>query len=668
MNNDKINSIIAFFWERSLKIFFYSYDLSEKKGDIVGESSKSLSENWDKMEELFDEALSDIENSSGITANSLVYVLSSSYIDENDGLIKKTYVDIFKSVSKKLGLKPLGYISIKEVLQRIIKDDSEYISSQSLVVEVDATSISLYTPVKEDIKFLGRTFRTDSIKDDIVSILSTIGITTLVSSIYICSEDENNSYIESIFSAKWPTQIFVQIPKVIEINPDKLYEGMNNLIATNLEHSLDKPKIIKPIVTKTGFMINQDVSLYKDNKDLFSNKKRFTLKAPPFLNVFKKMNLNFRTPKIAVLISIISIFVFIFSIFLLLFFIHKATFVIKYKAKDIKTSVTLYVSTASKDKNNVKIIEGDKIVKVSGSLKTTGTQDRGEKAKGTITIYNWENQPINFTKGEKVILTNSNLVYELDSDTQVPSAKEVALGTKETGKSKVGVTASKIGSEYNVEKDLKGSIGGKSLDIVFVTTDTRFTGGTKKTIATISKDDLIRMDIQATESALIEFKKQEKDKGKNNLFYIYDAFKTDIISSTPSGEVGLEASDLSYKAEVKIIYSALSINDLKSSLVQSLGVKLNSSEIIDDKTIAYTIKEFNPSKQSINVSVEAKTKLSYDSKKIKDLVIGKDYLKSKNEIIKLLPVKEVDVSIDPSFIPVLSKRVPFFIKNINIVE
>lgn len=116
----------------------------------------------------------------------------------------------------------------------------------------------------------------------------------------------------------------------------------------------------------------------------------------------------------------------------------------------------------------------------------TGKKETGEKAKGSVTLYNKTDSPHTFTKGTTVIGPN-NLEFNLVDDVKVASTSSFSTSFSSTD---AKVEADNFGKEYNLPSASNFQVKGQSTSDYFAKNNSAFSGGTKKEITVVSSDDI----------------------------------------------------------------------------------------------------------------------------------------------------------------------------------
>lgn len=159
-------------------------------------------------------------------------------------------------------------------------------------------------------------------------------------------------------------------------------------------------------------------------------------------------------------------------------------------------SITLTTDGESSFEDKTLRIEAvNETVEGEQSQETTGQKDTGEKATGSITIFNKSENPKQIEKGTTITSSN-NLEFVLNDSVNVASTSSFATSFSSA---QAKVTASNFGKEYNLPSQTNFTIKGIPTSTVFGRNDGAFSGGTKEEIQIVSKKDLQGLEESVTE-------------------------------------------------------------------------------------------------------------------------------------------------------------------------
>ncbi|HSA84142.1 MAG TPA: baseplate J/gp47 family protein, partial [Patescibacteria group bacterium] len=225
---------------------------------------------------------------------------------------------------------------------------------------------------------------------------------------------------------------------------------------------------------------------------------------------------------------------------------------------------------------------------VDGSLSipTTGKKDVGEKAKGTVTIYNNADKSITLDAGSSIKSSNG-LTFILDKSVSVASASgDIFSGTK-PGTANVAVTAQDIGTEGNLPSGTKFSIG--STSTLAAKNDSAFSGGTKKQIQVVSKNDIAKLRTElpkSLEEKATEAITQQAGSEETILPFIN---VVQISKENFDNDVDDEAKTVKLTATVSFVSLAYNNDDLNKYAASLFRDKY--SQDINEETIKTLIEE-----------------------------------------------------------------------------
>lgn len=211
----------------------------------------------------------------------------------------------------------------------------------------------------------------------------------------------------------------------------------------------------------------------------------------------------------------------------------------------------------------------------SGTKKTsaTGTKPVGTKAAGAATIYNKTISAKTFPAGTKISTGSAQSAFQftVDSAVTVP-AKTVDLGTgAETyGQANVSVTATQIGTEYNLGSGTIFSLVGTPDSDAYSRNSASFTGGSKRDVQVVAQTDLDKL--------LTDLTNELKDKAKADLTsqagseaQVNDqAIKVTVASKSYDHKVGEEAGDVTLTLSISATATVYNGQNLKELLIKTL--------------------------------------------------------------------------------------------------
>lgn len=290
----------------------------------------------------------------------------------------------------------------------------------------------------------------------------------------------------------------------------------------------------------------------------------------------------------------------------------------------------------------------------------TGKKDVGDKAKGTVTLYNNNTDPVSLSSGTK-IKSENGLEFILDKDVLVSSASgDVFTGTK-PGTTSIAVSASDIGANYNLPSGTKfsfasnKSLAGKN--------DSAFSGGSKKSVTVVSKDDLAKLKIdlikELEDKAGTELEKQSQQ----------DEVILPIILSTNVEKVkydknaGDEAKTVKLNAGISFTGLSYKKMDVKDFAKEILQKKYSQDMTFDENSLDISVKEpkeKNSKEITGTLAINALLMPKIDNKDIAKQLSGKSQKEAESILSRIPQLERSEIIFRPniSFISKFLPRLP----------
>ena len=321
------------------------------------------------------------------------------------------------------------------------------------------------------------------------------------------------------------------------------------------------------------------------------------------------------------------------------------------------------------------IISGD-FVTVSkdtqASTPATGKKDVGDKAKGTVTIFNLSKNTKTLSAGTEISLTN-DLKFVLDNSVTVASASSSTdsnfnVITKPSTVS-VNITADQLGKESNLPSGTKFSVSSFDTSDLIAKNDNPFSGGTKKQVTVVSKDDVSKLTSDLT--------KTQEQSARNDLLKnlpsdknLLPAFIDETVSKKVlDTNIGDEAATVTLKGEVTYEGLSFSKNELVNLAKSVLANKIPNAPAINYDNIKVdvtNIKVKNDKEINANLSIKALLLPKIETNKILSQIKGISYKEAENKFLSISQVSDVTISSSPN-IPFFPKNLPRNAGNITIV-
>lgn len=627
--------------------------------ELVDREKFNYTNSWENLTNDVDEALYKLEKNLDLEIKKTIIFVYSHLVDGKVGDIKQVYLQKIKHLIKALDLKPMGYIECFEAMSFYLQKE-DHSALTAMLIEIDKTQVGIFAYKGGKLESKNILGRTGDIIADLTEGFEEIKKKTILPARIILYDSGNlDDTATKILSHRWTSGFFVQIPKVDILSEDEVINGLMEIFSEQINNETPVKKETVEVESKEnfGFLINDDIgekAAPEENKvlsgpswkDKFSG---FTQKLPALFTLKNKG--KFKIDFSGKIFMIIGILIIATGLFVNEYFFHQA-------------QLTVYLPTQTLEKN-VKLDIDYRLASASAdfseSTDTTGKQDVGNKAHGSITIHNFDENEKTFSKG--TVLKTANIEFLLDADVKVASSSLTADGSaKLPGKSTGAVTASQIGSDGNISKSQRFTINGLSSATYFGVNDSAFSGGSKKQIQTVSKKDQENLKttiINKAKNKIPSIKISPDEVIASSLS------ETDFSKTIFSKEVGEESSKLTLQATInttQYLYNRKLFIDKVSSL---LGPEVKQDYSLAKENISYTVNKVSKVDESLTVDakVNAKAVIKVSSDEIKKSLLGKNQADIKELLKSQYKIEGYSININEP-LPFLKNYLPFFFKNI----
>ncbi len=349
----------------------------------------------------------------------------------------------------------------------------------------------------------------------------------------------------------------------------------------------------------------------------------------------------------------------IFVLLLLLYLFGRSALVtIAIDAKKVSQEKDVTFSASSSTDAAKNIISAqfiDATENGSTSTDATGKKDIGTPAKGTVTMFNNGDGSITFPKGT-IITSSNNLKFTLDKDIPVASPSGDA-SNPQPGTANVAVTANDIGTQHNLPSNTKFTIGTNPLAVYAAKNDNPFSGGTKKSITVVSKDDIAKLESDLVKSLEGKAKEDISKKISGDKILLPVFISQTLANKSVDKKEGDEASKVTLKADV--IYKSITYTkaDLILFAKGILGQKDNL--ILDENRITTDVKNIRTKGDEVSTTLNIEGFLipKINNKDLAKKISGKSIVDTQSLLRNIPQVSDVVIKITPN-IPLFPNNLP----------
>ena len=673
------------------------------KINIVGQEEEHFSDSIDNVSEkelleVLDKGISAAESKlpPNIQTQKTIFGVKDSWT-ENDQ-IKKEFLVKLKKASEELGLIPIGFLVISQAISHLLQEE-EGAPVSAILTEVNKKSVTV-TLLRAGKSIETKTSEIQkSIPFTVDTILKHFNIPEILPSriiIFNGKEDLSQEFISHTWNKSLP---FLHLPQIINLPHG--FDAKSVLFGAAIQMGFEvlqkdipkEPRAQKPMELNTtdevndlrnisdsnfGFAKDVDVANIKPQekqeekiqeiepiKEINNIEEHFS----PKENIAKILS-KIPRGKIGIITS--AILILFIGLIISYFLFVRATVAITVEPKILTQDKNILFSTTAETNADKNIIKGEFVsVSQNGTASTTSTgkKDTGTNAKGAVAVFN--SLSLNKTLSAGTILTSSNgLEFTLDSSLTIKGvASHSADENPPPEKVDVNVTANQLGKESNLPSGTKFTVESFDKAELIAKNDNPFSGGTKKEVTVVSKNDALKLEA--------DLPKQLGDKAKEELIkqigqnkVLLPAFISNVLTKkTMNAKIGDETSKITLTGTVEYRGISYDKNDLIKFSKSLLEKSVSSNQEIDYNNIKISVKDVgNKNDEEVQANLNINTLLlpKISEVKFRKEFKGKSFKDAEDEIYKFPQVVNVSISLSPKF-PLLPKNLPNIEKNIKIL-
>lgn len=270
----------------------------------------------------------------------------------------------------------------------------------------------------------------------------------------------------------------------------------------------------------------------------------------------------------------------------------KATIAVYPKKQNLTRDLEIGMSSAIKEPDPARLVmpasKVSKSLNTDGQFQTQGKKEVGNKAAGTVVIYNFTGAPINL-KAQTTILTLNGKNYTFTKDVVLlkPTRYKNAQ-TKEIDEASlsepVEVMASQGGEGYNVPAgtrlEITNQVFGSRPQVLYAKASSAITGGTSRYLSVVSEEDLSRAKSELAKKLLVSMQNEllEQNLVLDEKSFVFQ--QEDFASDSP---VGTESPKFTATLKGSAEGLAYNLEQLNELVLTRVSESLNSHDSVQVK-------------------------------------------------------------------------------------
>ncbi len=379
----------------------------------------------------------------------------------------------------------------------------------------------------------------------------------------------------------------------------------------------------------------------------------------------------FTPTKLTAVFLIVSLFC---ASWLVLFALPKGEVVIFPKSEQIirDMEVVLDPQNSGIDPNKL-AIKSDALFEEkfeSGKFESQGKKSVGNKASGTVKIYNFTALPLNL-KAATTIISIGEKNFRLTSDVlSLKPTKYSNAKTKEIDEASLGdsyeVVAEQGGENYNLPAgtrlEITNQVLGSKPQVIYARIDSAIVGGTTRYLSVVTDQDIANAQKSLADKILNSLRNNLSSQGKVLLDKSFQIEVQEFSADKPSGT---ESPSFNAQLKIKISGFVFFKKDLEDLVYARVVNTVSKNKILkkpESSSISYAVKDSDIAslKGSLSVHFEGKAFFSVNMQNLAGRLKNKTADQADELIRRESEVERVDVVIAPSWrknLPLISNKI-----------
>jgi len=361
---------------------------------------------------------------------------------------------------------------------------------------------------------------------------------------------------------------------------------------------------------------------------------------------------------------------------LVFFVLPSAQVVIFAKSEPITRDFDVNLDTALSDVNAARLalpaVKVEKTVELKSKFQSQGKKDVGNKAMGSVRIFNFTGQVLNL-KAETTSLAAGSKVYYLAEDAmQIKPTKYKNAQTKEIDEASlsapVEIIAGAGGEDSNlpagIRMEITNQVFGSRPQLLYAKTETPISGGTSRFISFVSDADISSARDQLGQQALGQVR---GELASQKLLLAENSYRVEVVDFSADKQPGVESPSFGATLKAKVSGLAFSEDQLKSLLIARIGQTVSGRQTLktdNDFNLSYKIKavDLNIFSGTLAVHFEGKLIARLDSSELPSKLLGKSREQASEVLQSMEEVEKSEITLSPSW----QGNFPWFASKIKI--
>ena len=342
----------------------------------------------------------------------------------------------------------------------------------------------------------------------------------------------------------------------------------------------------------------------------------------------------------------------------------KATITVKTDATTVDTSVLLNLATSKTTLDPTNNIVPAKLASLpktyTQQVPTTGQKNNGNKASGSVTVTNCNDDPYTVAAGTG-FSANGNTYISQDS-VVIPGSTFSSPGSgskcHNDGKAGVSIIAQSGGTSYNLPANTSYAIASKPSGISAV--GGTISGGTDSIVQTVNQNDITSAKAKIVPNEAEAKQLLISQLQKDSLYAIAATYAAGTPAVTTSANVGDVATTVTVTETVTYTQFGVHKDDLRTLLKNNIKTQIDTDKqsILDDGLDAdvFTVDNMTATDAKMTMTGKATAGPDIDANSIKAQAAGKKPGPLRDQLQNTPDVTSVDIKLSPFWVSTVPKK------------
>jgi hypothetical protein len=368
--------------------------------------------------------------------------------------------------------------------------------------------------------------------------------------------------------------------------------------------------------------------------------------------------------KVLLLTAVVLVIIIFASVVLL----PRADITVYARSEPVTRDADITVDKDAKNPDSTRqTIPGQIVVKEVSNTKTfqtSGVKNVGEKAAGSVVIYNFTKNTLTLKASTTTLLINGKKYFFTKDVTGIRPTARIGTGAdQEIDQSSLGapvaIVADQAGDTYNLSANQKFTIQNAALgqtEDVYAMNPGAVSGGTSKTIKIMSQEDLDRATTEMTDDiATVAEAELAKDNQNSNIKILPSGSNKEILAKTANKNVGDETEEFDMTVIGRLTGLAYDEQNVKSVFVDQINDVLADDKYLladGQQNVSAQFKsiDLGNGRGVLNVHFETVAAYKINNDNLSKTLAGKSAVQIKEILLSRPEVDRVDVKFSPFFV------------------